>query len=94
MKKDRHGKFKMLITISMLMKVLGWIALFAGFAAAIEVLVAPDIISKLGLVNNYHSPWIFSLVVMIGAVLYTMIFFALSEGIQAFLSIESNIGPY
>ena len=80
----------MLITISMLMKVLGWITLFAGLAAAIEVLVDPGVISKLGLTNTYNSSWLLALVVMIGAVLYTMIFFTLSEGITAFLSIESN----
>ncbi|MBU1092738.1 hypothetical protein KJ836_03680 [Patescibacteria group bacterium] len=90
MKKIKPERFKMLKTISMLLKILGWIALFAGLAAAVEVLVAPGMVSKLGLLDIYQSTWLLALVVMMGAVLYAMIFFALSEGVIVFLSIESN----
>ena len=80
----------MLKTISLFCKGLGWVALFGGLAAAVEVMIVPDMVNKLGFTNIYHSSWLLALTVMIGAVLYAMLFLALSEAIQAFLSIESN----
>ena len=80
----------MLKTIAFACKVVGWVALFGGLAAAIEVIVVPGVVSKLCFTNIYHSTWLLALAMMIGTVLYTMIFLALSEAIQAFLSIELN----
>ena len=90
MKKDKSDKFKMLKTIIVLLKILGWISLVAGVAAAIEILAMPQVIDKLGLSSFSQSPWLLALAMLIATVVYTMIFFALSEGIQAFLSIECN----
>ena len=90
MKKDKHDKFKMLKTLIILFKMLGWLFLVGGLAAAIEVLVEPQVIDKLGLAIVSHSPWLVALVMLIGGVVYAIILFALSECVQVFLSIECN----
>ena len=89
-KKEKPERFKMLKTIIVLLRVLGWVMLVGGLAAAIEIMIAPQLIDKLGWMLIYHSAWLIALVVLIGAVMYTMIFFALAEGLQVFLSIECN----
>ncbi len=90
MKKDKSERFKMLKTIIVLLKILGWISLAAGVAAAIEILAVPQVIDKLGLSSLSQSPWLLALVMLIATVVYTMIFFALAEVLQVFLSIEYN----
>lgn len=80
----------MLKTIIVLLKILGWISLAAGVAAAIEILAVPQVIDKLGLSSLSQSPWLLALVMLIATVVYTMIFFALAEVLQVFLSIEYN----
>ena len=80
----------MLKTFIVLFKILGWLALVGGLAAAIEVLVDPRTIATLGLTYISNSHWLIALTVLIGGVIYAMLFLALSEVTQAFLSIESN----
>ncbi|MFA5967613.1 MAG: hypothetical protein WC805_03870 [Patescibacteria group bacterium] len=90
MKKDKSDKFKMLKTFIILFKMLGWLCLVGGLAAAIEILVYPQMIDRLGLAAISQSAWLVALAMLIGGVIYAMILFALSECVQGFLSIEGN----
>ncbi|KKT52820.1 MAG: hypothetical protein VE96_C0007G0016 [candidate division Kazan bacterium GW2011_GWA1_44_22] len=90
-KKDHKHKFPMLKTFIVLLRALGWLVLVGGLAGAIEAMIAPELIDQLGLLNIYHSAWLLALVILIGAVVYAMIFFALAEAIGAFLSVEGNM---
>ena len=90
MKKDKSDKFKMLKTFIILFKMLGWLCLIGGLAAAIEILIYPQMITTLGLETISKSAWLVAIVMLIGGVIYAMILFALSECVQGFLSIESN----
>ena len=90
MKKDKHDKFKMLKTFTVVLRVLAWVTLAGGIVATVEVVIDPSMVTKLGLTNIYNSSWLMGLAVLIGSVAYSMIFLALSEAVQAFLSIEGN----
>ncbi|MBU1092219.1 hypothetical protein KJ836_00905 [Patescibacteria group bacterium] len=90
-KKDHKHQFVMLKTFIVLLKALGWFVLVGGLAAAIEAMIMPQIFDRFGLLNIYNSTWLLALAILIGAVLYTMIFFALAEAVGAFLSLEKNM---
>jgi len=90
-KKDHKHKFAMLKTFIVLLKTLGWVVLVGGLVAAIEAMLMPQIFDQFGLLSIYSSTWLLALAILIGAVLYTMIFFALAEAIGAFLSLEGNM---
>ena len=92
MKKTVIEKYKMLRTVTLLLRVLAWISLLGGILVSIIILIAPETLIQYGLLGDYSSWWLSILVILISAVLYAIIFFAVAELICVFLSIEENTG--
>jgi len=85
------GRFKMLRTLALLMRVIGWITFVGGIGLTITILVSPVSLAPYGILTNLGgSALLAALALLIGAVLWTIILIATAEWIDAFLSIEEN----
>jgi len=81
----------MLKTTILLLWVLAWVSVLGGLLIAIIWLAFPGVISQVGMASPYDSAWMSALVVLIGGVLYGIVFFAAAELLQVFLSMEENL---
>jgi len=90
MKKTIYSRFKMLRTIALLLRVLAWISLLGGIIVSIMFAISPASLAQFGLVGQYSYIWLSILIILIGAVLSAILFFALAEHIYVSLSIEEN----
>jgi len=91
MKKEKLSRFKMLKTITLLLWILAWVSLLGGLVLAVIWVVFPNIVTQAGIASPYDSAWLSALVLLIGGVLYGIVFFAAAEFVQVFLSMEENL---
>ena len=90
MKKSVVGRFKMLRTVALLLRILAWVSFLGSIVLAIMLWISPNVLEQYGLSTAYSSIWLSGIAVLIGGVIYAIILFALSEGTYVFLSIEEN----
>ena len=90
MKKSVVGRFKMLRTVALLLRILAWVSFLGSIVVAIMLWASPNIFEQYGLVTAYSSIWISGIAVLIGGTIYAIVLFALSESMYVFLSIEEN----
>jgi uncharacterized membrane protein len=85
------GKFKMLKSLALLLRTLGWLGFAIGVVMAITLLVSPQTLVPYGIVTTLNnSTFLAALGSLIGAVIWTMVNVASAEAIDAFLSIEES----
>ena len=84
------GKFRMLRTVSLIMRVLAWVSLLGSIALAVLTLTSPGLLAQYGLGVGYASAWLSFLAMLIGGIVYAILLFAAGEAITVSLSIEDN----
>jgi uncharacterized membrane protein len=81
----------MLRSLSLLLRILGWLVLVLGVIFAIAALFAPTFLAKSGLLLTHGSSWLAFLIVLLTTVTLTIILLASSEWIQVILSLEEQV---
>lgn len=90
-KKLSLGRFKVLRTASLLLKIIAWVSFIIGIVIAVMVVVTPQSLIPYGIaVGLENSSWLGAIVMLIAGVFWTIVFLAFAEYIEAFLSIEDN----
>ena len=85
------GKFKMLKSLALLIRTLGWLGFAVGIVTAITIFTSPQTLVPYGVnVTLNNSAFLAALSFLIGSIVWTMINVAIAEMIDAFLSIEEN----
>ena len=84
-------KFKMLITLSAVLKTMGWISFIGGLAIGIWAIASPESLSIYGIKLFGDSSVIAGLAVMLVSIFYSIIFLALGELVSLFLAMEENL---
>ena len=87
--KEAMNKHKMLRTLSLTMRLLGWLIFLGGVAIAIVIIAMPDILLTYGF-EAVGTTWISALGILFMSILYAILFLGASEFILLAVSIDDN----
>ncbi len=83
-------RFRMLLALALVLKLLGWVELIIGVVSAFGALWAPNFLAKAGLAVAPGSNWLAFFLILFFSLLLAMALIAQGELIQLFLALEKN----
>ncbi|MDD5605883.1 MAG: hypothetical protein PHR51_00940 [Patescibacteria group bacterium] len=83
------AKYKMLRTLSLTMRLLGWLVFLGGIALSGVIMAMPDILVTYGF-QTIGTPVMSALGILFMSIVYAIIFLGVSEFVLLAISVDDN----